>query len=325
MFMRLEIRFYCNRELFSIPLNYNYLFHQAFEDAFRKWEVEEDFRLPYENFISARPQKPQLIFSFSKLNATRTSVQNNVLFVEGICKIILSAPVPDDKVDSFVHSLWSNKSIKLINGTELIELFIKSIRREHVPQFEKREKFLMMSPTTVSKYIQNSNTNNLHFLRVTDNDVESLLAFRLRRRYEIVNTEKYSGNLHIEIDREYVKQKGGSEAISKLITINQGTPHEMKIKSFLCPVTIEAMPDMMEFAYISGLGERTEYGFGMLESIKYKDLVREKTYEKCNGNLKSNKLLKQFEYESEDLRNFNRKDIIPPFVNRANVGTEYDK
>lgn len=262
--MRLEITLAPKEKYFQIPINYNHQVSSEFNRIFADSNCDFSDRLP-ENSCRFKDRKTEKLFTFSGLINPSMHIDNHILSGWGACKMYFSSSVDENSVELFADGILKSKKIALRGGNLGSEFYINKVTNIPDPEFSNVEDFFMLSPTTISKISMLNGLRSEHFLRATDNDTRAMLAFNLRRKFEAVHSRPYEGDINIELDAKYIRERGGAEGISKLVTINEFTRDALRIRGFLCPIRIKAEPEMQKIAFECGLGERNHLGFGMLD------------------------------------------------------------
>ncbi len=263
--MRLEITMSYAQRNFEIPVNYNYLFYKALSAIIRSGNYYWNETM-YDDICCHRLDEKSKLYTFSKFLNSRVSVSGSLLSGSGDCKLFFSAPINDlSKMNKLVQSLDIMNTINLEYDDKSVEFDIKEVKLLAEPSFGNIEKFIMLSPTTISKTRYTNNERFIQYLKATDEDTPGAKAYNLRKKYELVHRKKYNGPLEIKFDRNYIEYKGGAEGVSKLITIFENTNQETKIKAFIVPLKIIGRSDIISVAYQCGIGERNTLGMGMIE------------------------------------------------------------
>ncbi len=268
--MRIEFVLKPEEMRFAIPINYNYLIHQAFSSIFRNSANSDEFRsLMADDICRYKEKGNPKIFTFSKLLNSNSKIVDNTYSAFGNTNLLFSTPMDDDNAASFFSLLQKEKGIHLNFDHHSIFFEFANLTHLPEPEFSDNEKFIMLSPTTISKITNDSGYRMIHFHRITESETEGAIAYNLRKKYELVHKIPYSGPLLVKFDKQYIATKGGSDGVSKLITIKQNTPQEFKIKGFLAPLWIKGNPDIIKTAYQCGIGERNVMGMGMIEKVAH--------------------------------------------------------
>lgn len=267
--MRLEIILSPKGLKFSIPVNYNYLIYTSLNSIFNNGNGNFDSWM-LNDICRYKIAESSKMFTFSKLLNTKVRVVDHTMSGYGDCKLLFSAPIEEDLAPLFIDSLWKSKGVDIPNESEPVKFAFKSIKQLPEPDFENAERFVMLSPTTISKQNIKTDDHFIHFHRINEDDTEGAIAYNLRKKYEAVHETQYRGELDVSFDNDYINYKGGAESVSKLITIRQGKPNEFKIKGFVAPLVIKGSPEILKIAYQCGIGERNTLGFGMLETTSFR-------------------------------------------------------
>jgi len=289
--MRFELILSPKELRFSVPINYNYLLYSALLNILHSSQL----RLPNfvgDSFKSNHILHVNKLFSFSKLLCPNSKVTQTSYSGFGDLKLLLSFPLEDDFAPIITNVFKSKGVIKLLQNDSNAEFKIKSIRQLPEPEFSYEQKFVMLAPTAVSKIMFHNGYKILHFYRVHETETEGAIAYNLRKKYELLYNAKFSGTIEVKFDQKYIRTKGGSEGVSKLITIREGRSDEFKIKGFIAPITIKSDPEILRIAYQCGIGEFNCLGLGMLEIVS-----TEKKQSQFEQN-KNNIFIKEREFSS---------------------------
>lgn len=273
--MRLEIILSPRELRFSVPINYNYLIFNSLLNIlnsspvkFHTWFADDG--------KSNRILHHNKLFTFSKLLCPNSKVSQTSYTGFGDVKLLFSAPFEDDIAPLIITTLKNVGLIKLYNRYQSAEFNIKSIKQLPEPDFEKEAKFIMLSPTVVSKLMFHNGNKILHFYRINESETEGAIAYNLRKKYEIIHKAKFNGAIEVKFDYNYVQAKGGAEGVSKLITIREGAPDEFKIKGFIAPISLKSEPEILRIAYQCGIGELNCLGLGMVEVVSENKKIKRK-------------------------------------------------
>lgn len=270
--MRLEIVLEPNQMRFAIPINYNYPLSSQIEKIFSNELNNFSEWVRITESKNGRNYLPSY-FTFSKLYNSRMRVQDYMLIGFGDCIFTLSSPVEDESINDFVIEVLKNKSIFIGNKFRGSDFSVKRVENRPEPELDGLVRFTMLSPTTISKSQQNKGMSGTYFLRPNEAETESALEQNLRKKYEMIYNRSCPHLINIKLDKNYIRSKGGSDSISKLITIKEGTADEQKLKGFVTPLTIESHSSILKIAYTCGIGDLNHFGLGMLESVDFKPPV----------------------------------------------------
>ncbi len=262
--MRIDITFKPNSQKYYMPFNYNYQLSSALYNVFRSGSPEFSAWLHDKGWID-ETNKPLKLFTFSKLYFDKVSKQGPFLECEGNAKLLFSSPIEDSLITHFVSGLMEDNNFELNYVNMQAKFKVRDVKIIPEPKMQTKQKFLMLSPAAASKTIEKDGKLHIYYLKPSDPELLPSLKNNLIRKYKLIHNKDYTGKLDIELDQDYIKSRGGEEKISKLITIQEGSNKQNKVKGFVCPLTIEADPDMLAAAYNCGIGQKNSMGFGMLD------------------------------------------------------------
>lgn len=135
------------------------------------------------------------------------------------------------------------------------------------PQWSRRMKFRMLSPTTVSVPDMRNEKFGGHYLFHDDPRLSECLQKNIVNKYESLYGRKADDSSFLcTLDERFIAdmQRKGKK-VSRLITVKDGRTDQTKVRGFMCPLTIEGNPELIKLAHKSGLGEKGSLGFGMVE------------------------------------------------------------
>jgi CRISPR-associated endoribonuclease Cas6 len=138
-------------------------------------------------------------------------------------------------------------------------LQIESVMRMPVPAMKRTMSFRMLSPTAVS-------SDAGDWLAADDGRVAESLRKVLLKRYNSVRKGQSPVDPEFDVQMEdaYLTSHGGAGGVRKIMHLPSSAGSEQHVEAFLCPITLSGSPDLIEFAYHSGLGEFTSFGLGMM-------------------------------------------------------------
>lgn len=264
--MRLKIELRPQTKTFSIPINYNYPLAAAIYKLLFIGSKEFSEWLHNSGYINSEG-KPIKLFTFSKIIFEEIKLTKNIGIGKGNCFFYLSSPITEKHIKNLIQGIMENPKFEIGNSNVVARFQIKKINIAQEPLFDKIMYYKMISPTVVTTMKLTDKGLQVYYCRPDDNILIKGLKENLKRKYELLFKKKYNDLLHIELDKEYIFQQGGYNNITKLITIKEGKPDETKVKTFVCPLTIKAHPDMQKIAYDCGIGNKNSMGFGMIEAF----------------------------------------------------------
>ena len=261
--MRLKVSL-ITRSLSSIPFNYQYQLHSAIYSLLKKSSKKYSAFLHDTGFIENN--KHFKLFTFSKLkfypyNITEKGFKN----IKKI-EFFFSTPV-SKSFEHLVLGIFSDqKMILRFNGEEKY-FEITNVETLPEPVFKSEMKFTCLSPIAMSTMQKRNEKLTQHYLDYMNPEerehfIDNIFK-NLKRKYKLVNNEKFSGNENFEFhfDIDYIAKRNGK--ISKLIQFKYSM-----IKAMEAPFTIKAEPDLIKIGYECGFGDKNSEGFGMVEIVE---------------------------------------------------------
>ncbi|MEJ5287584.1 MAG: hypothetical protein CH6_3717 [Candidatus Kapaibacterium sp.] len=264
--MRLKILLKSTKKDFQIPINYNYALSSALYKIFYESSPEFASWLHDQGFV-ARDGKRLKLFTFSRLFVHDFKQEREIIKGTRNCWFLFSSPFKTEIVENLIIGIFKRSRIIIANRSVSSEFRVQNIEHIEDPKFVREMDYIMLSPTVTSTMKELNGKVYEHFYRVDEEGIEEALANNLLKKYEIVNKSTYNGELRIELDREYIRSKGGAEGVSKMVTIAEGSERETRVKGFMCPIKITADVEMQKVAYECGIGKKNGLGFGMLEVV----------------------------------------------------------
>ncbi len=140
---------------------------------------------------------------------------------------------------------------------------VETVKKLDPPQLSDDMACIMMSPLVCSA--KRDGDKYPRFLLQDDEEFERVLLENLLGKYEAMHGKPYEGRaeLHFDVAKEYIERRNG--AITKLITLKEGSPDETKVRGTLAPFRLRVARPLMEVGYYCGFGGLNAQGFGMVK------------------------------------------------------------
>ena len=264
--MRLRLTLKPGRPDTVIPVNYNQYLNTALTNLLSPVIPPPD-TMPKD----IDPQKETELkrwqnFCFSQLRIPLFNIDkryNTIAILSQALTWYLSFPVDESQAET-VKGLLDKKSFSI--GQAQNEFRIEQVDGIAVPEFSDLMDFSMLSPVTISQADSQHRSRYPYYFRANDDRLSESLRLNVLQRYKLMyGSIPKDTNFEVTVDMYYVANRGGVAKITKLIFLNENQPDELRVYGFLCPVTIEGNPELIKFAYETGLGEKGQLGFGMME------------------------------------------------------------
>ncbi|BFN36337.1 CRISPR-associated endoribonuclease Cas6 [Fidelibacter multiformis] len=240
---------------YSIPINVNTQVRHLIRLATRTFHRHCD-----EKIIRERRWQSFDTYTFSQLHIPNRKInENRIMGGEEPTTLYISSPdIQFIKCLDKVFKEWEVIQIQTTRFTLVRTEF------EETPELEEVPHFTCLSPAAITRP---QKSKAFMFILPMDYDMNHYLTQAMHRRYEAYYGETLEKPfLKVEFDPDYVLRK--KSKITKLINIHKYEDLGfLKVKSFFSPLVLRGTPELVRFAYEAGLGEFTDYGFGMLQHV----------------------------------------------------------
>ncbi len=264
--MRLEVSLTPFSSVYYLPYNYNYQLSSAIYNIYRNASPEFSAWL-HDKGWRDDTGKPLKLFNFSKLFFDTVQAEQSLLKCGGMAKFIFSSPIDNSIIMHFVSGMMEQNTFNIELSNLIAKFKIKDIKILKEPTFANGEQnFIMLNPMVASRSEINNGLHREHYIRPNEPELFDAVKHNLMRKYSIIHGESYDGDFYFRLDEEYIRRKGGADKISKLVSLRENSKSETRVKAFMCPLKIKAMPKMISVAYNCGIGQKNSMGFGMLET-----------------------------------------------------------
>jgi len=250
------------------PYNYQYALHSAIYSLMNESSTEYSKFLHDNGYLRDGINKKFKFFTFSKLKFFPN--KRSRAGFDKVKKIqFVFATSIDESLKHLILGIFSNQKIKLILKGEQCIFNIVNVDIQTEPVFNSYEKFICLSPITVSTIrIGENGKKEQHFLNYMITEERDHFVDNLKRnlvnKYETINNKEYqkpNSSFVFKFNEDYITKRKGN--ISKLIEFK----NSIKIKGMEAPFTIEADPELIKLGYECGWGEKNSAGFGCVEQI----------------------------------------------------------
>ncbi len=193
-------------------------------------------------------QKSYKFFSFSRLYIDSIQTRKNGIKALGGATLWYSTP-DNNLLDVMISSLNDVDSIS-IQG---VPFRVLSVSEPYEYSNSRGEDTLIsMSPTLVRTIIQKDGQTKQWEIGPDDMDYAELLVEKLRRKYS-----------------EFKKEEPGDLEVVSIWDVQRKMVRIVDIwhRSYYYKIRLRGDPQLIDFAYDCGLGEKNSMGFGMVRSI----------------------------------------------------------
>ena len=164
--------------------------------------------------------------------------------------------------EPFIKGLFMNNEVFIGDRINGINATVREVHILPSPDFRETMYYRLISPCCVSRP-PGEGEKHAQYLEPGDEGFVRRLIDNIKTKYDAAAHVLSAAGVHdeglevaIDIPRQKVK--------TKLLTIKAMTEAETRVKGSLFECTVTASPEVQEFIYAVGLGEKGSLGFGML-------------------------------------------------------------
>ena len=161
-----------------------------------------------------------------------------------------------------------------------IEIFAEGVNTkfsielmEAIPdkEFNKKEKFKLLSPLILSTYKDHNGKPSQYYLRYYDdiNLITRVFNQNLFNKYKLIFNKEYEGEpLKFEWDTDFINRRlSQNKRITKKISIPKPKNLIINLIGNVAPFYLTGNPELIKIGYDCGFGQNNSLGFGMAETI----------------------------------------------------------
>lgn len=239
--MRLKVDLKRITKYNKISINYSYKLAAAIY-----WAINRSSRELSEKIHKTIKYK---YFTFSLLNIPKRKIINDKIMIQGEDAYFYVSSPDKTIIKSIAEGFLANNQIDI----DSVSFRIKDIKIYEGPNFQHgKYRFSTLSPIVLRTIDRKDEKRYTRYLYVTDDEFYTKLRENLIRRYTTYYN-KVPEDQHFEITKIYM-----FKPVKYMIknTFHRGNR-----------IVFDAVgsPELLKFAYESGLGEKTAMGFGMLK------------------------------------------------------------
>ena len=241
--MRIKVNLCAENEV-SIPIEYNYNIYLNIRKTL---------------FDSLQTAKPKLFtkykktfpsFTFSQLMIPERKVETGFIKIYGNFLSFSVSSTDDLFMEYLAKAINQEKKFRIFDST----FGLKKIDVIEEPGFAPGMGFRMLSPLLLIT-VKNEKP---YFVRPGDPNLSDIFADQLVKKYNTAfNAEFQPSQIKLTLNQHYLERK---KMPTRLITMRN-----INYKAIFCPFRLEGEIELIRFAYRAGIGEKTKYGFGMIE------------------------------------------------------------
>lgn len=276
--MRFKLTLSVDRQRCILPINYQYELSawiyrtlHCGDPAFSKWLHERGY--------SAEPYGKRFkLFVFSRIFIEpRWDRRGDRLIIHsGKANFELSF-YADQAIETFVIGLFANQQFSIGDKKSSAAFTVASLERLSDPDFGSRAEFQTISPICISR--SRGAGEGAEYLRPDHPQYRHYFFNHLLHKYIVANRletdlesvrEEMTARQPLQFELLKPPQGSGKKAppdfSPRLITIKANTPQETRVRGFDYRFRVQAPPELIQFGYQCGFGEKNSLGFGCVRN-----------------------------------------------------------
>lgn len=229
----------------AIPIEYNYNIYLSLK------KLLLDFLLEHKPRLAQKYKQSLPDFTFSQLMIPDRKIELGFIEIIGSYLSFFLSALDADFMEYIIKGL--NQAGVFTVHEKTFQL--KKVEIVEEPIYEEEMKFRMLSPLLLVKLDQKKPV----FIRPEDSELNTFFAWHLADKYNKRYKSAFSSaDIHFQLDQNYLERK---RSISRLLTIRN-----VNYKTIFAPFSLRCPLELLRFAYNNGIGEKTQFGLGMIES-----------------------------------------------------------
>lgn len=222
----------------------------------------------YDNWLRQNNLDPELplrmkVYSLSNLYIPNIVVTGNRLTIRAKRVQFWISFLPEQGTEDYVRNALMSQVFSIGDRISRVQFVVSDIQAvSPVTEFKETMDYISMSPVTVMAY---DAENRIVYLSPDDQDFLPFLVDGILERYELYYGKPYEGDIRPAIHYLDAPRR-------KMISINSMTPKQYRVVCYMLRFRLTLPPELQHFAYVAGIGDKINYGFGYLE-------LRDKTRE----------------------------------------------
>lgn len=240
-----------------LPISYQYelveIINKLFQAdplAYQQWLKDNNLDIP--------GIKENLLYSISNLYIPKIFVDGDRLHINVPRIQFWISVLPEFGTEKFISENLLGKEVVIGDQISKVAFRIGDIQIVTPVIYRPRMEFQTLSPLVVvglrpNKTIEFLSPHNIYFGEFM---VENLIE-----RWEFLNQQPFMG------DRRFSFQILQPER-RKAVTVYTNTDQQQKVVGYMMKFRLTLDPCLQEIAYVLGLGDKTELGFGYIELLK---------------------------------------------------------
>jgi CRISPR-associated endoribonuclease Cas6 len=242
--MRIKVSFQIDAPL-SIPIEYNYHIYLNVRKILFNFLTDKKPKL------AAQYKKELPNFTFSQLMIPVREVEYGFISIQGRYFSLFVSSLDATFMEYLAKAFYATDYFPLFTH----QVYIQKVEILEPPDFTDEMHFRMLSPLLlISK--QNE---GIYFVRPDDPNLNDVFSAITTTEYNTFNPQAplLPQDIRITLNQDYLASR---KSKTKLITVRN-----INYKAILSPFLLRGNPDLIRFCYENGIGDKTNFGFGMIE------------------------------------------------------------
>lgn len=240
-----------------LPISYQYELVSAINNLLMADRVLFENWLSHNGF-SCDPAIYSKVYSISNLYIPKIFVDGDRLHINVPRIQFWISLLPNEGTEQLLAATLLQKEITIGDTHSAVTFCITDIQTVSPVVFRPVMEYQTLSPMVIvglrpNKTIEYLNPRSIYYSK--------FMIDELIDRYELVYNQRYMG------DRRYNMELIMPER-RKAVTVYTDTPQQQKVVGYMMKFRMFMDPELQEFAYTLGLGDKIDLGFGYIELLK---------------------------------------------------------
>jgi len=253
----------------TLSVNFNYALSAAIYKYLHFSSPEFSSFLHNKGYVTNG--KSYKLFSFA-LRFNDFTISNNKIFINNSkAELFITSPIVDDFIKNFILSSFNKGEFEIFAEGINTKFFIELMEAIPDKDFNKKEKFKLLSPLVLSTVKEFEGKQSQYYLRYYDdiNIIERVFNQNLFNKYKLIFNKEYKDEpLKFEWDTNFINKRiSHKKRITKKITIPKPKNIRINLIGNVAPFYLSGNPELIKIGYDCGFGQNNSLGFGMAEVI----------------------------------------------------------
>ena len=243
-----------------LPISYQYELAQAFHQLLTADLAAYESWLSTNGLQSLTHEEAPRAYSLSNLYVPKILVEGDRLSIQVPRIQFWVSMLPQYDTREFLESALLGKVMAVGDAQSSVSFRISAIDNISPVIYRDRMEYQTLSPIVV-KALRNNGT--LEYLSPTNPYFSEFMYEGLVERWENFYGRRFEGIRGFQFQLLAPERR-------KAVNVGAGTPGATKVVSYMLKFRLEMDAELQEFAYITGIGDDLENGFGYIELLKKK-------------------------------------------------------